>query len=250
MATLGRERSAVRRRIHAQLASGFAADWLRAGQPAADLSTTAGVSMNKIIATLREMDELGCVLLNDAKHAEAHLQSDTARRHYVRAVFAYIEGLGFRLKRVVLARHASGLCKLLPPEIALLREESYDLDDKGVPHIRAAHLKLTRNLRFAFEQYAKAYGMAGTLAVDAPGWRALLAAAEIRNRLMHPKSVQDIEVTEDEAKVVKAALDWFTAEFVRLLGISVPGSRRSKPETPKRHMERFKRGHRVKGRDI
>ncbi len=203
--------------------------------------------MLKVIASLREMDELGGVLWNDAKHLEGHLDGDPARRQYVRAVFAYIEGLVFQLKQVVLARHETGMCTLTPIEAALLREESYQVDDDGTPSVRTAYIQLPRNLRFVFSVFAKAHDHVFSLAVDSGGWRAFREAAEIRNRLMHPKSVRDIEVSTDECAQAKVALDWFTAQFSRLVHESTHSTGADRPP-PKEVPEQFKRGSKVKAK--
>jgi len=200
-----------------------------------------------VVSAFRELDELGCILWNDAKRAEAHLHDDTARRQFVRAVFAYIEGLVYRLKRVIITGHEAGRYDLLPSDLALLREETYELDDKGNPQVRPAHLSTTRNMRFTFAQYEKAWGGSFTLEVDTQGWGTLRSATAIRNRLMHPKSVADLEVSQDEANTVQVCFEWFTAEFCRLLE-SCPPPKPGDQSSPDPLGGFFKRGAKFKAK--
>src|SRR4029077_12048148 len=84
-----------------------------------------------------------------AKARAAMVSNDTqfARRQFVRATFAKLEGFTSALKQLCLR---SSTMTYSPEEIALLREETFTLDDKGEPRVTASHLKLAANIQFAF----------------------------------------------------------------------------------------------------
>ena len=93
----------------------------------------------KLARELTPIFHLWAALSSDVAAARAAMVSnDTqfARRQFVRTTFAKLEGLTSTLKQ---------LC-LRPPttysaaESALLREETFSLDDKGEPRVAASHL--------------------------------------------------------------------------------------------------------------
>lgn len=68
------------------------------------------------------------------------------RRTLVRSLFASIEGINHRMKFVALELALTGLnsVKLSPAEVALLREELYELNDKGDTIKKRIRLELLR----------------------------------------------------------------------------------------------------------
>lgn len=77
----------------------------------------------------------------------------TARRAYVRAVFASIEGLTFALKHGLLERHPK---EFTLGELAALAEENYVVGENGKLKTRSAFVSTPANVRFAFFCLAKA----------------------------------------------------------------------------------------------
>jgi len=152
------------------------------------------------------------------------------RRAAVRSTFALIEGVTFSIKQLASTwiRDSQGSLpwRVLGPkemgQLALLREESYDLDDKGQVIIRPARLDLLRNVRFAFNAFFRIIHMSDSpLDASARGWSTFRDAMRVRNRLMHPKKPGDIAVSTDEALLVNQAYVWFHELF--LAGFRGPG---------------------------
>jgi hypothetical protein len=63
-------------------------------------------------------------------------------------VFALVEGVTYVSKQAILDEYGP---KLSPAEIALITEESFDLDDGGSTKIRPLFLPLAKNVRFMFD---------------------------------------------------------------------------------------------------
>ena len=127
-----------------------------------------------------------------------------ARRHYVRTVFAQFEGIAFGLKRLAL------LFDALTPvftsgERLLLREEGVSLKPNGKVKYSDARLGFLPNLRFAFDCLGRSLGIATPLDAGAGGFRDLMAATKIRDRLTHPKRPTDLEVSVADHAVVTRA---------------------------------------------
>lgn len=162
-------------------------------------------------AKFRE-DTFTHVLMGDVLAAYERAQSDDAlvhRREVVRAVFAALEGLHWRLKRHV-HDHASAFKSLTPHEHAALLEETYSVDHKGVVRSQPKFLPLDTAIRLVVgivTRYLPAY----TLDFNHVGWKNLKSSIAVRHRLTHPKSIADLTVTDKELSEAMSAFSWLLA---------------------------------------
>jgi hypothetical protein len=158
------------------------------------------------------------VLIGDVVAAEARLKvtdSQTHRRELIRTVFAAIEGLHWQLKQDVL-RHASSVTKLSAHEYAALQEEAYSVDANGSVRSQPRLLPLPTAIRLVtamVQRYRPGY------AVDFQhlGWSNLRASVETRNRLVHPKSLEELSVSDHELDQALSAFRWLLALVIEVL---------------------------------
>ncbi len=99
----------------------------------------------------------------------------------------------------------------------MVLEQRYDLDDKGRLVIRSARISLDRNLRFAFRFYAETYALQYQLDTSTQWWDALMRCNRIRDRLMHPRSPEDLNMTPKEIVDAVAAERGFTRAVTQLV---------------------------------
>jgi hypothetical protein len=92
-------------------------------------------------------------------------------------------------------------------EIELLNEREYRIQN-GVAEETKAKISLRTNLQFAFEMFRKASRSAFSLQTNGHQWECFLKAIKIRDRLTHPKTVQDLIVTDAEMSVITKAFTW------------------------------------------
>jgi hypothetical protein len=141
------------------------------------------------------------------------------RRTLVRTLFAWIEGSVFAMKREVLEHHKLGRLSLSVAECAILREESYTLRDSGDTDVSPSYAKLLPNIKFTFPIYARAWGKSfefdPPLSAE-PRWQKLHRAYQIRNRLMHPKSMEQLAVSDSDLEDVLSGASWFEEQLDRL----------------------------------
>ena len=57
------------------------------------------------------------------------------------------------------------------------------------------------------------------LNVSGEDWKKLKKAVEIRNSITHPKSIQDMIISEDDFKRVTDFHDWFAEKLNKFLGL-------------------------------
>ncbi len=130
-------------------------------------------------------------------------------RQFIRAVFAFIEAVTFSIKV-----NAAQLCmknriSLLDAERFFACDVEYALSEKGEVYERAAHIKLAHNIRFAFALQEKALSIEKKFDAGVEWWSCLKVVIKVRDRLMHPKMPEDIDVTGNEMLTIVKAFNGF-----------------------------------------
>jgi hypothetical protein len=158
---------------------------------------------------LKQLGQLSNILKDDAhsllEQTFRHKQ-DKDKRSYVRAVFAYIEGTTWAMKQVL------GAFKNAPftaQERALFNDVDYDLTEKGKVVEKRAKIPLSAKILFMLGVVNKLPNVSSEVDCGGQGWESLQLAIKIRDRLTHPKRMTDLDVSDDEVKVVTAAWNWF-----------------------------------------
>ncbi len=130
------------------------------------------------------------------------------RRAYVRAVFAFIEGLMYCQKMSTLNLGLL-LGQVTLHELVALEDINLEIDSKGEIKTRNTFPKFLNNLKFVFKVYSKSIGSDFQLALGGVGWESLQKAVKIRDRLMHPKNPVELIVTDKEVEITQDAFAWF-----------------------------------------
>ncbi|MPZ33744.1 MAG: hypothetical protein GEV13_22600 [Rhodospirillales bacterium] len=142
-------------------------------------------------------------------------QDDTPRhrRDLVRTAFAAIEGLHWQLKQDVLL-HAFDALSM--HERAAMSEETYLVDDRGNVNVVPRFLPLPSAIRLVV-QMVKRYRPAYQVDYGHQGWANLRSAVDIRNRLVHPKVIEDLVVSDREVEATLSGFYWVLALVIEVL---------------------------------
>ena len=143
--------------------------------------------------------------------------SQIVRRNFVRAMFAGIEGVTWALKQSALLQHRTSQVQFSAAEQSMLAELMPEPDDKGRVVERAARLTLKRNLQFSFHAFARSEGVKFSLATGEKGWEEFQRSLAIRDRLTHPKDVDELLVSDEELRTLDQASTWWTGQLGALL---------------------------------
>lgn len=145
------------------------------------------------------------------------------RRNLIRSIFAFFEGVSYWLKVVAAASaDAGGFGTLTEDEAALCIEsdqKSLTLTDKGELSVRidTPKLRTLPNVRFAFRIFAKAHNIPFALDAGSRGWQAITETNKVRDRLMHPRDPNKLNVDNDEIKTAAEAFNWFHEQANKML---------------------------------
>ena len=136
-------------------------------------------------------------------------------RTAVRAVFAYIDGLIFITKNLVLAGLSHSDQSFSNAELALLREETYSLNSKGESYAQAKFLRLEDNFRFTLSMIYKSANKPFDLDLNDGNWEKFKRSLQLRHRLTHPRGPIDLQVNSSEFEDLKTSLTWVRGHLIR-----------------------------------
>jgi len=151
-----------------------------------------------------------------------------------------IEGSTYLLKQTALTAAITSRIPLTPAEYALMAEETFDLDTSGKPRSAPKFLRLADNLKFTVECVNRVFRTELKLDVAGSSWSDFKTAVEIRNRITHPKSAADFEVSEAEVSCCRRMSEELFYELISSMVTAIsekiaprgsPGGKHE-PDTP------------------
>lgn len=161
------------------------------------------------------MQDLIPLLLEDVMKAYELLEFDRSsqflRRALARATFAYIEALIEAIRNELRStiRSGNGMVELTP-------KDEDTLGFLGVVGTPTKFLPVEQGLKRTFKLAARIWGLDFRLETEGESFRDFLAAKDARNRLMHPRTLHDVEVTDEDMACYTIAGHWVQTETQRL----------------------------------
>lgn len=151
-------------------------------------------------------------LIEDVIAARRRLEAadtQTARRDVVRASLAAMEGEVWLMREHVRASLMS-LDDLSPLADLALREATYTINEKGQITEQPRSVPLQVAVRLVV---AQAQIICPELSVHfaGAGWSNLRSAVDVRNRITHPRPGRDLDVSDDDLRIIASGLNWLVA---------------------------------------
>lgn len=130
----------------------------------------------------------------------------SVRRSLVRAVFAFIEGCAYFQRQMLLS---SWVERLPDPDRMALSESQILVTGQG--EVRSAPLRIgaLNLIRLTVRSFEKAVPGRLGMRCEGAGFEALVRATKVRDRLMHPKGIDSLLVSDADVHDVVAAFLWF-----------------------------------------
>jgi hypothetical protein len=156
------------------------------------------------------------MLLEDVARAEAAHQANPdqrSKRDVVRTSFAAIEGAVWIFREHIRAM-ALATDELSEPERIALSEISYNVDRTGRLAPQAKFLTLPATIRLC-SRIAERISPAANIDFSSADWPNFKAAIEARNRIAHPKVVDDLMMSGSDVQSCSSALHWFLEASTR-----------------------------------
>ncbi|MBX2971398.1 MAG: hypothetical protein KF803_18675 [Cyclobacteriaceae bacterium] len=144
----------------------------------------------------KEFDAMTKILLGDINTIQSQLDSKDSqdlRRSYARALFAYIEATNYLIREFVILFN--------DPDT-----ETNKLLRKRKPLSESFELSLDT---FAWTGYTDGYFPNK----KSKHWNNFESTIKIRNRIVHPKSVKDLTITNREMTKIKGVFIWYCGQI-------------------------------------
>jgi hypothetical protein len=139
------------------------------------------------------------------------------RRTFIRSLFAGIEGINHRINNVSILLANIKKIKLSHAEIAMLKEEIYALNEKGEAISTKSKLRTKDNLCFTLKTFAHVSNTTFKIEKNSKEWSSFNEALKIRDRLTHPKSTNDLIISDVELEAVEKTFMWYFASIIAIL---------------------------------
>lgn len=155
------------------------------------------------------------VLGYDALEAMVKMEakdSQPARRDFVRSAFAAIEGWLW-LYRQNIQEMVASIRGLTPLERSAFEEKSFSISDTGKLKEQERFVPLTVMFRFVVKLAEEEFGER-LIDFSSSDWQNFRHAIRIRNRITHPKTSEDLNLSKQDIELVRGALLWIFANVV------------------------------------
>ncbi len=176
----------------------------------------------------REQSELAglfMMLLGDLNICEEDMEQPGAvtyrDRAYARALFALIEGVTYRMRRVLIAGAKQGRFAISSSDLRKLKETRSDTAANGNdPPGRARFLPIREGLKVTLRLWADCFGQKlPNNCFSGDAWAAVLRAVEARHAVTHPKFAHDLVITNARLKDLKTTKSWMMHTMAHLLQV-------------------------------
>lgn len=156
-------------------------------------------------------------------------ESQFTRRVLLRCCCASVEGTLSLLKQIAPRCANFFEISLTPSEVKIVTERRTYIEN-GIEKSKPAFLPFRDSVKETFKIFAKVHTISSTTDFSAAGFEELCNTFELRNKLMHPKTVFDLEVSDKALDGGDRGLKWFKEALDTLLkdcGEKLPFSRSS-----------------------
>ena len=128
------------------------------------------------------------------------------RRDLIRTMFAAIEGASWEYRDHV--RSVATDLDMLPPLVEMaLSETTYRVAENGEIDEQVRYISMPAMIRLT-TRLAESICPGFELDFKNDGWASFKTSIKIRNRITHPKSISDLEITDAEITVCQSAYFW------------------------------------------
>lgn len=134
-------------------------------------------------------------------------------RALVRGSWAHVEGTVFAIKRLLLRACDLGSVDLSATDRQFLSELVVVVDSAGNAKIENKWFDTLTNIKKTFKLAATHFDLDWKPDFSSAGWQLLIQLLEIRHRLTHPKSFEQLVLTPPEIDLYREGFAWFVELF-------------------------------------
>ena len=142
-------------------------------------------------------------------------RSQFAKRNWVRTYFAWVECICFIFRQHSISVRFNKRV-IRPddiPEFSALSEVKYTVTSDGKAITERANTRTLDYIVFSLVALSKTFKLNMDVSPKGKDRENLRNALRIRDRLTHPKTVKDLNITNKDIEIVQEFADWFSAHL-------------------------------------
>ncbi len=181
------------------------------------ISGADAINMAEIYSALMEDISLVYPRLkgsSSTKRLDPSSLKQNERRSLVRAIFALVEGMTFCLRVGLLEQHEH---KLPHATVMALQELQLEIANDGLVRTKPMKSPLMSMLRLTVREYSAMYPDKLKSRCAGTNFEGLVKSVRFRDRLMHPRSIDDLSVADSEIKLAVMGMDWFQNTMAEMI---------------------------------
>jgi hypothetical protein len=155
----------------------------------------AAKELTDLYEVMEEDFVMACELAS--KEQSSPIRQMTAKRFAIRAGAALVEGFVYQLRLYCIAAHEKSAITFDEYEVLALREKQVKVV-KGKVKLSNNRQSIEDGIDFVFSMYAKACGSEYRVNKEGNDWKNFQLFFDIRNNLMHLKSLADFNMLEED----------------------------------------------------
>lgn len=153
-------------------------------------------------------DEFVTELVNEAIFFLKKLKEDDTqeiRRAFCRSAFQFVDGISTDLKNIVYSYESS---ELIGEESYLALQDKKKVINDGKEKIIKKRSGFAKNIAFSFDIYGWTAGIDINLKGNQKDWGRFLRCVSIRSRVVHPKKIEDLYISNGDLVEMFKMLEW------------------------------------------
>jgi hypothetical protein len=143
------------------------------------------------------------------------------RRSLFRAFFAAIEGTVFMFKRIPLETSQRRPRLFSQAELSILTGEAALLRKNGNVAVQQKFQPTPASLRFLAACLVKVTKKFPAIETDQASWAAFQRCVKVRNRVVHPKKLSDVAISDAELRDLHTTDSWFRTWAVAIFRVAI-----------------------------
>ncbi|MFJ3450697.1 hypothetical protein ACIPM0_21125 [Pseudomonas sichuanensis] len=159
-------------------------------------------SLDKALTSLRDMNKILRQDLNALLNAFSDESNQVLRRNFIRASWAYVEANTHALKLMTSIIVDAASCRLESDEIAFLKDR---------------RTETLCNIKRTIRVVTKVFGLSERNLGGGSDWHRVKSSSKVRDRLVHPKTVENLQVGNHDWETHKLGYAWLVSIFDKLL---------------------------------
>ncbi|GAB4188860.1 MAG: hypothetical protein Tsb002_15450 [Wenzhouxiangellaceae bacterium] len=136
------------------------------------------------------------------------------RRAFCRSVFQFVDGVATDLKNEIVEYESHAT---VGEQFYLAACDKKRVMQEGIEREVLIRQGFAKNIAFAFEASGAVIGIERNIKKDNESWERLKNCISIRNRVVHPTSISDLEVKNFELKDMIDLYCWLKEEYAKAL---------------------------------